>query len=72
MVADIFFQRALCLGFIEFKDFRQDFIQKEFPKWWQTHVLMSNLTEEEVLLSLKEFFQFLFLAYNIDIEKFGF
>lgn len=71
-IADIFFRRAMHVGFIEFKGIRQDFIQKEFPKWWQTHVLMNSLNEEEVLSSLKELFKFLTSVYGIDIKRFGF
>jgi len=71
-IADIFFERAMHIGFIEFKDIRKDFVQKEFPKWWQTHILDSELNEKEVLSSLKELFNFLAFLYETDIEKFGF
>lgn len=71
-VAEIFFERAMRVGFIELKEIRKDFIQKEFPKWWQTHVLTSNLSEKEVLSSLNRLFQFLASAYDIDIKIFGF
>ncbi|MDD4271496.1 MAG: hypothetical protein PHF50_01685 [Patescibacteria group bacterium] len=71
-VADIFFERVLHVGFIEFNQIRKEFIQKEFPHWWQTHVLMSNLNEQEVLNSLKILFQYIFSVYEQDIKKFGF
>lgn len=71
-VADIFFQRAMRIGFVEFDQIRPDFIQKEFPKWWQTHVLMSGLSEKEVLSSLRKLFEFIEVIYNRDIKKFGF
>ena len=71
-VADIFFQRAMHVGFIEFKEIRLDFIQKEFPQWWQTHVLQSNLSEKQILSSVGKLFEFLALFCEIDIKKFGF
>jgi len=71
-VADIFFERVLHVGFIEFNQIRKEFIQKEFPHWWQTHVLMSNLSEREVLNSLKILFQYIFSVHEQDIKKFGF
>ncbi len=72
MIARIFFERVLQIGFIEFEMIRKDFIQKEFPHWWQTHVVLSDLSEKEVLSSLKKLFQFIALVYNKDIKKFGF
>jgi len=71
-VSDIFFERVLHVGFIEFNQIRKEFIQKEFPRWWQTHVLMSNLSEREVLNSLKILFQYIFSVHGQDIKKFGF
>jgi hypothetical protein len=71
-VADIFFERAMHLGFIEFDQLRKNFVQEEFPKWWQTHVLMSGLSEKEVLSSLQKLFQFISFEYRKDIKKFGF
>lgn len=71
-VADIFFERVIHVGFITFDQIRKDFIQKEFPHWWQTHVMMSNLKEKEVLSSLKKLFQFIALNYKRDVSKFGF
>lgn len=71
-VADIFFERVLRVGFIEFEQIRKDFIQKEFPRWWQTHVMMNNLSEKEVISSLRNLFEFINLVYSKDIRKFGF
>lgn len=71
-VADIFFERVRHVGFLELEQIRKDFIQKEFPRWWQTHVLDSNLDKRQVLTSLKKLFDFLELVYEIQIEKFGF
>ncbi|MBU4331805.1 hypothetical protein KKD19_04025 [Patescibacteria group bacterium] len=68
-VANIFFERVLHVGFFNLGQIRKDFIQKEFPHWWPTHVLMSNLSEKQVLLSLKKLFQFLELVYDIDTKK---
>ncbi len=71
-VADIFFKRVLHVGFVEFDKIRKEFIQKEFSHWWQTHVLMSNLSEKEVWGSLKVLFQYISAVYEWDIKKFGF
>lgn len=71
-VADIFFERVLHVGFIEFNQIRKEFIQKEFPRWWQSHVLLSNLSEQEVLNSLKILFQYIFTVHEQNIKKFGF
>ncbi|KKQ71635.1 MAG: hypothetical protein UT33_C0008G0053 [Candidatus Peregrinibacteria bacterium GW2011_GWC2_39_14] len=64
-VADLFFQRALHLGFIDLKSIRQDFIQKEFPHWWPTHVMYSNLKPAGVKKSLSLFFEFIELVYGV-------
>lgn len=71
-VADIFFERAMKIGFIEFKDIRREFVQKEFPHWWLTHVLFSNYKSKQVLVALRKMFEFLELVYQVDIKKFGF
>ncbi len=63
-VADIFLERVLHVGFIEFGQIRNDFIQREFPRWWQIHVLMNSLKEKEVLSSLKKLFQFIDFTFD--------
>lgn len=71
-VADIFFERALLLGFPDFLSIRSRFIQREFPRWWTTHVLMDRKTPKYVLFSLKKLFRFIAETYDIDIRRFGF
>jgi len=71
-VAEFFFDRVLHLGFLELEQIRKNFIQKEFPRWWQTHVLMDSLTEKEVVSSLRKLFEFIELVYDIDKLQFGF
>ncbi|OGY99274.1 MAG: hypothetical protein A2945_04860 [Candidatus Liptonbacteria bacterium RIFCSPLOWO2_01_FULL_52_25] len=71
-VAELFFDRVLHVGFVTLDTIRPDFIQKEFPRWWQTHVMMSSLTEKEVLSSLKNLFLFIGSLHNNDIGRFGF
>lgn len=71
-VADLFFQRILHVGFLRLEEVRPGFIQKEFPHWWQTHVLMDSLKEKAVLSSLKKLFEFIELVYKISKNKFGF
>lgn len=72
MVADVFFDRLVHVGFLELDGIRAAFIQHEFPEWWQTHVLISDLTPRQVVGSLKRLFSFLSLLYNTDMQKFGF
>lgn len=71
-VADIFFERVLHIGFVTFEGIRSDFIQKEFPNWWPTHVMSSNLKPNQVQEYLKKFFIFAELVYGIDIKKYSF
>lgn len=71
-VADIFFERVLRIGFVTFEEIRPDFIQKEFPNWWPTHVISSNLKPHQVQEYLKKFFIFTELVYRIVIRKYGF
>ena len=52
-VADHFFHRVLHVGFITLEEIRKDFIQKEFPRWWQTHVLTDSLSEKEKKLLIE-------------------
>ncbi len=71
-VADIFFERAMHTGFLQLSEIRKEFIQQEFPHWWPTHILMSNLREQEVLSSLRRLFKFITATFGLDIEQFGF
>ncbi len=71
-VADMFFQRALHVGFINFEQIRPGFVQKEFPRWWPTHIMYSNLEPDQVQESLKKLFEFVELVYRINMSKYGF
>lgn len=57
-VAHHFFRRALHVGFLDFEDIRPDFAVWEFPDWWPTHILYSNLNEDQVWSSLCDFLWF--------------
>ena len=63
-VADIFFQRVLHVGFVDLEGIRPKFIHKEFPHWWPTHVMQSNLTPAQVKKSLDRLFEFIELVYG--------
>lgn len=65
-VADKFFMRVLHVGFLNLEQIRPDFIQKEFPIWWPTHIMYSKLKPKQVLESLKKFYDFAELVYGID------
>ena len=71
-VADMFFQRVLHVGFLTFEQIRPAFIQKEFPRWWPTHIMYSNLEPDQVKESLRKFFEFAELVYGINMCKYGF
>ena len=56
--ADIFLKRVLHVGFLTYEQIRPAFAVWEFPEWWQTHVLYSDLTEDQVWSSLCDFLWF--------------
>lgn len=64
-IADLFFQRALHLGFVNLKSIRPAFIHEEFPKWWPTHVIYSDLKPTEVKKSLELLYKFMNLVYGV-------
>lgn len=57
-VADHFFKRALHVGFLDFEQIRPAFAVWEFPDWWPSHILYSNLNEDQVWSSLCDFLWF--------------
>jgi len=63
IVADIFFQRVLHVGFVDLEGIRPEFIWKEFPHWWPTHVMQSGLKPAHVKKYLKELFKFIDIVY---------
>lgn len=66
-VADIFFQRVLHVGFVQFKDIRSAFVWSEFPAWWPTHVMYSDLKPAAVKKSLEILLAFIELVYGMKI-----
>jgi hypothetical protein len=56
--ADHFLKRALHVGFLDFEQIRPAFAVWEFPYWWPSHILYSNLNEEQVWSSLWDFLWF--------------
>jgi len=71
-VADIFFDRVFLVGFVHLDSIRPEFVQKEFPSWWPTHVMGDNLKPVQVKASLKVLFSFLTLVFGVDSKEFGF
>jgi hypothetical protein len=69
-VADVFFDRAMWIGFLNFEEIRTEFAKYEFPRWWQTHVMGNDLDENEIWSSLKILLGFLTEKYGIDVKKF--
>jgi len=68
MVADIFFERVLHLGFLRFEMIRPEFAKYEFPRWWQTHVLFDKRDENEIWLSLKILISFLKEKFSLEMK----
>ncbi|MDI6883340.1 MAG: hypothetical protein QMC93_02600 [Patescibacteria group bacterium] len=58
------------VGFITFDQIRPEFAKYEFPRWWQTHVLGSDLDENEIWSSLKNLLKFLATKFRIDTNRF--
>lgn len=58
-VADIFFQRALHLGFVDLEHIRPEFILDEFPRWWPTHVIGSHSKPSQIKKYLGRLFNFI-------------
>ncbi|MBU4299498.1 hypothetical protein KJ636_05665 [Patescibacteria group bacterium] len=68
-VADIFFERALWVGFLNYEMIRPEFAKYEFPRWWQTHILGDNRDENEIWVSLKILISF--MKEKFDLETRG-
>lgn len=64
-VADNFFKRALHVGFLDFEQIRPAFAVWEFPDWWPSHILYSNLNEDQVWSSLSDFLWFI----EVDLHR---
>lgn len=62
-IAELFFQRVLHVGFVNLGSIRPEFIWEEFPRWWPTHVLQSNLKPAQVRKSLERLFAFIDVIY---------
>lgn len=71
-VADLFFARAMHLGFISPNEMTAGFIQNDFPRWWPSHVLDSDLKPAEVRRSLGILFDFLKEYYGVKPKEYGF
>lgn len=65
-VADVFFQRVLHVGFVELKDIPSSFFRTEFPSWWPSHVMNSDLKPVAVKKSLRRLFDFIELVYGFN------
>lgn len=71
-IAGFFFDRALHLGFVNMEAIHSLYVQKDFPIWFQTHVLGMNVKPDEIRVSLGMLFNFLELSYKIDKNRYGF
>ncbi len=67
-VAERFFDRVLWVGFVNYEDIRLDFAQKDFPRWWQTHILYSNLDENQVWSALRRLIDFVKIRYDLELK----
>jgi len=64
-VAQVFFDRVLWVGFVDFLRIRDEFIEREFPHWWQTHVMFLELKEQDVVSSIEKLLRFIEAEYGI-------
>ena len=65
-IAEMFFDRVLQVGFLDFGGIRPEFIDKEFPHWWPTHVMSPDIiNSKEVRESLKKLTSFIKNRYTI-------
>lgn len=71
-VAEIFFERVLWVGFTDFETIRPEFVIKEFPKWWLTHVIGNKQEQQDVRNNLKILFEYINKIFGDDISKFDF
>jgi len=67
LVAEKFFERVLWVGFVSYERIRPEFAKHEFPRWWQTHVLLSNLDENQVWSALRRLIDFVRNNYGLEM-----
>lgn len=65
-VAELFFDRTLHVGFLNFESIRHAFALKEFPRWWKTHVMGVSETPTQVAASVKVLLAFAKEAYQLE------
>lgn len=65
-IAETFFDRVLWLGWLDFGSIRKEFITDEFPKWWQTHVISSEIYDpREIKESVYKLADFIEKKYSL-------
>jgi hypothetical protein len=66
-VAEMFIDKVLSSGYTNYEDISVQFCSW-FSDWWETHVLYSNLTPDQVWRSLMKFIEFIFDTTGKDIS----
>ncbi len=71
-IADYFFLRALKLGFVDLEQIHPRYVQIDYPRWFQTHVLDMEVKPAAIRESLGLFFNFLELMFQVGKKEYGF
>lgn len=65
-VAAIFFERVLHVGFLNFEEIRPAFAVKEFPRWWNTHVIGYGINTKQIESSIRKLLSFAKEVYKLE------
>src|SRR3989338_8353153 len=71
-IADYFFMRALKLGFVTLEQIHPRYVQVDYPRWFQTHVLDMEAKPAAIRKSLGRLFDFLESVFQVEKKKYGF
>lgn len=64
-VAEMFFERSCQLGYVDYEDIKLEWAMHEFPEWYTTHVMDSQMESGEVRDALFSLIKFIdVLAYE--------
>lgn len=67
ITAEIFIQKVLSAGYTNYEDISLQFTSW-FCEWWETHVLYSNLTPDQVWKSVAKFLDYIYFTTGKDVR----